>query len=113
MLFPLLSSMALADAKHPDARTFAVICIVPAGAGAPPSGGAGPSEESEVARRVRMFWRSLGPNTEAPMYGADTLGTLFAADDDDAWNVGRLVSPRPLPPAVFFTLSSVDVTKKL
>ena len=49
-----------------------------------------------------MFWRSLGPNTEAPMYGADTLGTLFAADDDDAWNVGRLVSPRPLPPAVFF-----------
>eukprot|EP00752_Nemacystus_decipiens_P004810 g4377.t1 len=58
--------------------------------GAPPSGGAGTSEESEVARRVRMFWRSLGPNTEAPIYGADTLGTLFAPDDEDAWNVARL-----------------------
>lgn len=52
------------------------------------------AEESEVARRVRMFWRSLGPNTEAPIYGADTLGTLFAEDDDDSWNVGRLVSWR-------------------
>lgn len=50
-----------------------------------------PGQESEVARRVRMFWRSLGPNSEAPLYGADTLGTLFAEDDDDAWNVGRLV----------------------
>lgn len=49
------------------------------------------AEESEVARRVRMFWRSLGPNSEAPMYGADTIGTLFAEDDDDAWNVGKLV----------------------
>lgn len=48
--------------------------------------------ESEVAKRVRMFWRSLGPNTEAPLYGADTLGTLFAEEDDDSWNVGRLVS---------------------
>ena len=54
-----------------------------------PGGGA---EESEVARRVRMFWRSLGPNSEAPVYGADTLGTLFAEDDDDSWNVGKLVS---------------------
>ena len=42
---------------------------------------------------MRMFWRSLGPNTEAPIYGADTLGTLFAEDDDDSWNVGRLVRP--------------------
>lgn len=47
--------------------------------------------ESEVARRVRMFWRSLGPNSEAPVYGADTLGTLFSEDDDDSWNVGKLV----------------------
>ena len=52
---------------------------------------AGAKEESEVARRVRMFWRSLGPNTEAPLYGADTLGTLFAEEDEDSWNVGRLV----------------------
>ncbi|CAM9569635.1 unnamed protein product, partial [Scytosiphon promiscuus] len=44
------------------------------------------TQESEVARRVRMFWRSLGPNSEAPVYGADTLGTLFADEDDDAWN---------------------------
>lgn len=49
-------------------------------------------DESEVARRVRMFWRSLGPNSEAPLYGADTLGTLFAEGDDDSWNVGKLVS---------------------
>ncbi|CBJ27769.1 conserved unknown protein [Ectocarpus siliculosus] len=52
--------------------------------------GSSRTEESEVARRVRMFWRSLGPNSEAPVYGADTLGTLFAEDDNDAWNVGRL-----------------------
>lgn len=57
-----------------------------------PAGGAG-AEESEVARRVRMFWRSLGPNSEAPVYGADTLGTLFAEEDEDSWNVGRLVRP--------------------
>lgn len=44
-----------------------------------------------MAKRVRMFWRSLGPNSEAPVYGADTLGTLFAEEDDDSWNVGRLV----------------------
>lgn len=39
-----------------------------------------------------MFWRSLGPNSEAPVYGADTLGTLFAEEDEDSWNVGKLVS---------------------
>lgn len=59
-------------------------------AGAPTCGARG--EESEVARRVRMFWRSLGPNSEAPVYGADTLGTLFSEEDKDSWNVGRLVS---------------------
>ncbi|CAM9662067.1 unnamed protein product [Choristocarpus tenellus] len=53
-------------------------------------GGGRGGEGGEVERRVRMFWKSLGPNVEPPMYGADTLGTLFHPDDHDAWNVGRL-----------------------
>lgn len=38
------------------------------------------------------------------MYGADTLGTLFAADDEDAWNVARLVSESPRSSVVWILL---------
>lgn len=54
-----------------------------------------------------MFWRSLGPNSEAPVYGADTLGTLFAEDDLDAWNVGRLVRWKPGPASASYNLSAI------
>lgn len=53
-----------------------------------------------------MFWRSLGPNSEAPVYGADTLGTLFAEDDNDAWNVGRLVRSKPGPAWTAYNISA-------
>lgn len=66
-----------------------------------------------------MFWRSLGPNSEAPVYGADTLGTLFAEDDSDAWNVGRLVRSKPgsasapYNPSFFLSASSTNHARML
>lgn len=32
---------------------------------------------SVLEKRVRRFWKTIGPNMEPPVYGADASGTLF------------------------------------
>ena len=56
-------------------------------------------DDKEVEKR---FWKSLGPTCEAPMYGADLLGSLFGDDHASGWNLNRLdnmikLLPRNLP----------------
>ena len=38
----------------------------------------------------RDFWRSLRPTMEAPLYGADSVGTLFDNQQACSWNVNQL-----------------------
>ncbi|CAM9571689.1 unnamed protein product [Chrysoparadoxa australica] len=47
------------------------------------------SGEKEVTKRVRKFWRGLRSTMEPPVYGADTLGSVFK-EDDTSWNVSKL-----------------------
>ena len=49
-----------------------------------------PKEGSSLEEYERAFWRSIGPNVEAPLYGADNLGTLFKEDGLDGWNLNAL-----------------------
>lgn len=47
-------------------------------------------EASSSEDRVRRFWRGLSATMPAPMYGADTSGSLFGDDDASGWNLNEL-----------------------
>ncbi|GLD95233.1 hypothetical protein PINS_up003875 [Pythium insidiosum] len=47
----------------------------------------GPVNVDDIERR---FWKSLRPTMDAPLYGADIVGSLFGDDDALSWNLSRL-----------------------
>ena len=49
-----------------------------------------PEKGSSLEVYERAFWRSIGPNVAAPLYGADNLGTLFGDAELDGWNLNAL-----------------------
>lgn len=48
-----------------------------------------PDEETSYEERERLFWRSMGPMTPPPLYGADMSGSLFR-DEASGWNLAEL-----------------------
>jgi len=48
-----------------------------------------PDEETSYEERERLFWRSMGPMTPPPLYGADMNGSLFR-DEASGWNLAEL-----------------------
>jgi hypothetical protein len=48
-----------------------------------------PDEETSFEERERLFWRSMGPMTPPPLYGADMNGSLFR-DEASGWNLAEL-----------------------
>ena len=55
--------------------------------------------------REKKFWKSLSTHMEPPMYGADSLGSLFRSDRASGWNVDDLdtLLQRKAPPVAGVT----------
>uniref|UniRef100_K3WUM6 JmjC domain-containing protein n=1 Tax=Globisporangium ultimum (strain ATCC 200006 / CBS 805.95 / DAOM BR144) TaxID=431595 RepID=K3WUM6_GLOUD len=53
-----------------------------------------PDTEAETSSDLddieRRFWKSLRPTMDAPVYGADIVGSLFGDNDALSWNVNKL-----------------------
>ncbi|KAF1334192.1 DNA damage-responsive repressor gis1/rph1, jumonji superfamily, partial [Globisporangium splendens] len=53
-----------------------------------------PDTETETSSDLddieRRFWKSLRPTMDAPVYGADIVGSLFGDNDALSWNVNKL-----------------------
>jgi len=48
-----------------------------------------PDYQTSYEERERLFWRSMGPVTPPPLYGADMSGSLFR-DGASGWNLAEL-----------------------
>jgi hypothetical protein len=49
-----------------------------------------PDSELSYEEVERAFWRSMGPLTPAPLYGADLQYSLFEDEEASGWNLSKL-----------------------